>query len=177
MKNDVNRAFMFALDVHAKQTRKDGKPYITHPFSVAYQLAKNGADDDLICAGLLHDVVEDGKVAPEEIRSAFGDEVLRIVLFDTEDKTLSWRQRKEKTIDALKNCDLKCAMLICADKLSNLLDIKDSLEKIGDDVWKSFKCGKKEQEWLYRECVDALSYLSRLKMYRDLKLTVEEVFS
>ena len=43
MINKVNAAFLFALRVHGKQTRKDGKPYIVHPFSVATELAKNGA--------------------------------------------------------------------------------------------------------------------------------------
>ena len=49
MTNMVEKAFLFALEVHGKQRRKDGKPYIVHPFAVANELAKNGADDDLIC--------------------------------------------------------------------------------------------------------------------------------
>ena len=69
MTNRVNHAFLFALRVHGEQTRKDGKPYIVHPFSVATELAKNGADDALICAGLLHDTIEDGGVAPEELET------------------------------------------------------------------------------------------------------------
>ena len=81
MINKVNVAFLFALRVHGKQTRKDGKPYIVHPFSVATELAKNGADEELICAGLLHDTIEDGGVTPEELRCEFGDEVLRLVLW------------------------------------------------------------------------------------------------
>lgn len=32
MTDRVNRAFLFALNVHGGQIRKDGKPYITHPF-------------------------------------------------------------------------------------------------------------------------------------------------
>ena len=52
MTNMIEKAFLFALKVHGGQTRKDGKPYITHPFSVAMELANNGANDELICAGL-----------------------------------------------------------------------------------------------------------------------------
>lgn len=128
MINKVNAAFLFALRVHGKQTRKDGKPYIVHPFSVATELAKNGAGDDLVCAGLLHDTIEDGGVAPEELRREFGDEVLRLVLFDTENKELSWKERKDATLNALENCDRKCAMLICADKLSNIRDVLEGLK-------------------------------------------------
>ena len=67
MMNKIEKAFLFALEVHGHQKRKDGKPYIVHPFSVANALARNGADDDLICAGLLHDTIEDGGVTPEEL--------------------------------------------------------------------------------------------------------------
>ena len=78
MRNMVDRAFLFALKVHGGQTRKDGKPYITHPFLVAMELAKNGANDELICAGLLHDTIEDGGVTPEELKREFSEEVLRL---------------------------------------------------------------------------------------------------
>lgn len=176
MINKVNAAFLFALRVHCKQTRKDGKPYIVHPFSVATELAKNGADDDLVCAGLLHDTIEDGGVAPEELRREFGDEVLRLVLFDTENKELSWKERKDATLNALENCDRKCAMLICADKLSNIRDVLEGIENEGEGVWGHFKYGKDAQEWLFREYVGVLARLSDLKMYCDLKQTVDAVF-
>lgn len=176
MTDKLVHAFLFALRVHGKQTRKDGKPYIVHPFSVATELAKNGAGDDLICAGLLHDTVEDGGVAPEELRDEFGDEVLRLVLFDTENKELSWKQRKDATLHALESCDRECAMLVCADKLSNLRDLADGLKTEGESVWARFKYGREQQEWLFREYTDVLSSLSDLKMYNDLKQTVETVF-
>lgn len=70
MTDRVNRALMFALNVHGGQTRMDGKPYITHPFSVAMELVKNGANDELICAGLLHDTIDDGGVTPDELKQA-----------------------------------------------------------------------------------------------------------
>ncbi|MEI3535491.1 MAG: HD domain-containing protein [Bacilli bacterium] len=149
MTDRVNRAFMFALNVHGGQTRKDGKPYITHSFSVAMELAKNGANDELICAGLLHDTIEDGDVTPDELKREFGEEVLRLVLFDTENKKLSWKERKDATLLALENCDRKCAMLICADKLSNIRDLADGLKDEGKSFWNKFKYGRDRQEWLF----------------------------
>lgn len=171
------QAFLLALRSHGNQFRKDGNPYIVHPFAVAMELAKNGADDLLISAGLLHDTIEDGGVTPEELRMTFGDEVLRLVLFDTEDKSLPWEQRKCATLTALEHCDRKCAMLVCADKLANIKDVQTELAKFGDSVWDWFKYGKEKQEWLYRRYVTALSRLSDLKMYNELKSTVEAVFS
>lgn len=177
MSGSVKNAFLFALRVHGEQVRKDGKPYVLHPFSVATELAKNGADDDLICAGLLHDTIEDGGVVKEDLEHKFGSEVLRLVQFDTENKHLSWKERKSATLTALKSCDRKCAMLICADKLSNIQDISEGIKTNGEDFWKNFKYGRREQEWLYREYVDALCGLSGLKMYSELQQTVETVFS
>ena len=177
MTNKIEKAFLFALEVHGHQKRKDGKPYIVHPFSVANALARNGADDDLICAGLLHDTIEDGGVAPEEILHQFGEEVLRIVLFDTEDKSLSWEERKRSTLDALASCDRKCAMLVCADKLANICDVESNLAESGESVWSQFQYGREKQEWLYREYVDRFARLSDLKMYDELKATVERVFN
>lgn len=176
MRNTVDRAFLFAFQVHGGQMRKDGKPYIAHPFSVAIELAENGADDELICAGLLHDTIEDGGVTPEELRREFGEEVLRLVLFDTEDKKLSWKERKDATLLALKNCDRKCAMLVCADKLSNIKDVAKELEEEGESAWNRFKYGRDRQEWLFRAYVEVLGCLSDLKMYDELKQTVETVF-
>lgn len=172
----LEKAFLFALKVHGGQTRKDGKPYITHPFSVATELAKNGANDDLICAGLLHDTIEDGGVKPEELKREFSEEVLRLVLFDTENKELSWKERKDATLHALENCDRECAMLICADKLSNIRDLAEGLKAEGEAVWNKFKYGRDRQEWLFREYVEVLSRLADLKMYVELKQSVETVF-
>lgn len=172
----VNDAFVFALEVHRGQVRKDGKPYISHPFAVAMELAQNGAEPELIAAGLLHDTIEDAGITPEEIRDKFGDEVLRLVQFDTEDKTCSWEERKTKTLNALKSCDRKCAMLICADKLANIRDIEEDIKKNGEAIWECFKVPKNEQEWLYREYCTVFQKLSDLKMYEDLKNTVKTVF-
>lgn len=176
MNNLVNRAFLFALDVHSGQVRKDGKPYIVHPFAVANILAKNGASDELIAAGLLHDTIEDANVTAQELKQQFGEVVLRLILFDTEDKKLSWEQRKTATLNALENCDRECAMLVCADKLANISDVEIDIQQFGDSIWNRFKYGKEKQEWLYREYLTVFSRLSDLKMYTELKETVNSVF-
>ena len=176
MKDLVNDAFVFALEAHKDQTRKDGKPYISHPFSVAMELARNGAGDELIAAGLLHDTIEDAGIDPEKIRDRFGAEVLEIIQFDTENKRLSWEERKTKTLEELKNCDRKYAMLVCADKLANINDIAEDIEKNGESIWECFKFPKDVQEKLYRRYCVVFEQISELKMYDDLKRTVDIVF-
>lgn len=173
----IQKAFLFAYDVHKNQQRKDDKPYISHPFSVAIELAKNGADDELICAGLLHDVVEDAGVTRETVAEKFGSRVAELVAEDSEDKSLSWERRKQNTLDKLKNgADRSVCMLVCADKLSNIRDIAEQLDNGNTEIWNDFKRGKDKQEWLYRETLGALSSIDDLKMYEDLKFLTDRVF-
>ncbi len=69
------------ISAHKGQTRHgSGKPYSVHPIDVVETLQFMGIkDDDIICAGYLHDVLEDTKYTPEMIRTNFGDGVLSIV--------------------------------------------------------------------------------------------------
>ena len=76
MTDRINRAFLFALYAHGEQRRKDGLPYIVHPFEVGMTLARNGADEALVCAGLLHDTIEDAYITPEQLREVLGDLVV-----------------------------------------------------------------------------------------------------
>src|SRR5581483_6422783 len=55
----VRRAFAFACEKHAGQTRSSGEPYITHPVEVTEILADLEMDEQTLAAGLLHDVIED----------------------------------------------------------------------------------------------------------------------
>ena len=80
--SDVSRiqaAFRYADDAHLGQFRKSGEPYITHPLAVARILAEWHLDAATICAGLMHDVLEDTGVAKIEMAEQFGIEVTEIV--------------------------------------------------------------------------------------------------
>lgn len=176
--NDLKiKALKFAGIAHQKDVRKGGLPYILHPVSVGLKLLENGASDELVAAGFLHDTIEDANVTPETIKQEFGEEVYRLVMFDTEDKSLSWEERKNATLKALENCDDACAMLVLADKLSNIIDIHESMNRDGDSIWSMFKRGKEKQEWLYNEYIQVFSRFSHLKMYQELKQEVETVFA
>jgi len=75
----LRRAYAFAREKHAGQTRLSGEPYITHPVAVARILAGLEMDVPTVAAGLLHDVVEDAPVSPEEMVERFGSEVAGLV--------------------------------------------------------------------------------------------------
>jgi GTP pyrophosphokinase len=75
----VRRAFAFACEKHAGQTRNSGEPYITHPVEVTEILADLEMDEQTLAAGLLHDVIEDCGVTGEELSHLFGPEVAHLV--------------------------------------------------------------------------------------------------
>src|SRR5437764_11294816 len=75
----LRRAFAFASEKHAAQTRVSGEPYITHPVAVAQILAGLEMDLPTLAAALLHDVVEDTSVTTEELAERFSPEIAGLV--------------------------------------------------------------------------------------------------
>ena len=65
--DEIKKAYCLAKDLHSKQFRQSGEPYIIHPISVAIILSELKADKDTICAGLLHDTMEDTPITKEEL--------------------------------------------------------------------------------------------------------------
>ncbi|MBM7662084.1 (p)ppGpp synthase/HD superfamily hydrolase [Bacillus mesophilus] len=153
----VEQARFFAMDAHEGQTRKlSTEPYFVHPEAVAMILQDAGLSDEVIAAGYLHDTVEDTEVTISEIRERFGEQVAHIVAGNTEDKSKSWEERKQHTIDLVKTAsfDIKC--LIAADKLDNLRSMLKENEHSAQDIWSHFKRGKKQQAWYYTNVASSL---------------------
>src|ERR1700761_3814141 len=75
----LRRAYEVAAECHEGQRRKSGDPYITHPVMVATILAGLGADDQTLCAAILHDTVEDTPFTMTALRRKFGGGVAATV--------------------------------------------------------------------------------------------------
>lgn len=176
--NLVDLAIEFAAKAHQSQKRKGTDiPYISHPFAVGMILLKAGCNEEVIAAGILHDTLEDTETTEEEIERLFGPKVLHIVIGCSEpDKGASWEDRKQHTLDDLKQAPLSIRQVACADKLHNLRSIKRDLTKIGEETWSKFKKGRPEQEWYYTGLVESLGYSSRFKLLDTFQDEVEEVF-
>ena len=63
----IKKAYNYADNLHAGQMRQSGEAYISHPLNVAYILADMHADKETICAGLLHDTLEDTNITKEDM--------------------------------------------------------------------------------------------------------------
>ncbi len=172
------------MKAHQGQVRKlDGDPYAVHPIEVSLMVSKWGAEESVIIAALLHDVVEDTIWTIEEIAAAFGPEIANMVAFCSEyDKSQAWSFRKQAMIEKVKQPgNREAKLIILADKLCNLKSIARSLEENDEDaVWSSFNAPKSDQYWYYREMTLALEELESNPLcredYRMLKRMVESVF-
>lgn len=183
----INNALAIAAKIHKDQVRKGSDiPYIVHPFEVALILQENGADEEMISAGILHDVLEDGNLDIEfiksEIRDKLNEKVLEYVigaseLLENRDFTC-WDIRKQHTIDYLKDKDtpMEIKMISCADKLSNARSIIRDLQRVGDKVWDIFNAGYEKQKWYYEGLIDSLKDLKGTNMYEELKEIVKVIF-
>lgn len=153
----LDQAIKYAVDCHAGQRRKgSGRPYILHPLEVMTILNGMGADTDLLIAGLLHDTIEDTGATREDIRSRFGENVARLVTAHTEDKSRSWQERKSAAIEEVRQADRRLALLIMADKLSNLRSMERDFDAVGEKLWEYFHAPKDRQAWYYTEITGAL---------------------
>ena len=177
------KALEYAALNHKDDVRKGtATPYIVHPVEVAMILKESSLAEEIVAAGILHDILEDTNVSPEEIRSEFGEEILRLVLGASEKlenrDDRSWRKRKEHTINYLKDeADFKIKLIACADKLSNARSTLRDLEtEDPEEFWSRFNAGKEEQKWYYQSLVESLKQLDGMKMYNEFKEVVDRLF-
>lgn len=156
-------------------------PYISHPFAVAVLLLQQQCDEHVIVAGLLHDTVEDTSVTINDIRREFGAKVAEIVAGVTEpDKSLSWEERKCHMIESIRTASQEIKFVSCADKLHNVLTVRQTFDEIGDRVWERFSRGYDGQKWYSRSMVASLFHNLEKKhqkpMFFELKRMVEDFF-
>lgn len=175
-----HRAFLFAAEKHAGQTRKASTiPYIAHLMGVASLVLEFGGDEDQAIAALLHDVVEDCGGAPmlREVRRRFGNRVAKIVDGCTDSDTTPkppWRERKETYIRHLKNADEETRLVSAADKLNNIRSILSDYRSVGEAIWARFNGGRDGTLWYYRALLN--EFLRRPnRLVREFELATQEL--
>ena len=175
------RAFYFAVEKHAGQTRKASTiPYIAHLMGVASLVLEFGGDEDLAIAALLHDVVEDCGGAPmlKEVRRRFGSRVAKIVDGCTDSDTYPktpWRERKETYIRHLKTADAETRLVSAADKLNNVRSILSDYREVGESVWARFTGGREGTLWYYGALLEEFLRRKPNRLIRELKLAIKEL--
>ncbi|MDE5888496.1 MAG: HD domain-containing protein, partial [Bacilli bacterium] len=124
--DNVRKAYEVAAQAHAFQKRESGEPYIIHPLNVCMNLIRFKADGASLCAGLLHDVVEDTDYTLEEIEDMFGSDVAFLVDGVTKISNMHFNSKDEATnanirrlINSL-NDDVRIIIIKLCDRLHNM---------------------------------------------------------
>ena len=122
----VRRAYEFAAKAHAGQTRKSGEPYVTHPLAVAHVITELKLDTASICAGLLHDAVEDTSATVEQLTELFGKEIAFLVDGVTKLGKLPYSTREEQQAENFRKMllamarDIRVILVKLCDRLDNM---------------------------------------------------------
>jgi GTP pyrophosphokinase len=163
----LSRAFDFAANAHAGQTRQSGQEFIYHPWGAAKILAGLQLDEPTLAAALLHDVVEDTGVALDEVQTEFGEEVAKLVEGVTKLTRVHFQSREHaeaenyrKLIVAMAE-DVRVILIKLADRLHNLRTIE--------------YLGKQKQVQKARETLEVYAPLAHRLGIHALKWELEDL--
>jgi (p)ppGpp synthase/HD superfamily hydrolase len=123
----TRRALEFAKAHHAAQTRElDGEvPLVTHPVEVACLLNEAGNPDEVVAAGVLHDLLEDTDVEARELEERFGRDVAQLVMDVSEDPSIEDdADRKAALRRQVAEADERAAVVFAADKISKVRELR-----------------------------------------------------
>lgn len=119
-------AYRVAKSAHAGQFRQSGEPYIVHPVQIAFIAAQLNLDAAAICAGLLHDVIEDTAYSYEDIKTLFGENVAEIVNGVTKLRKIKYNTQEEQQVENLRKMllamskDIRVIIIKLIDRLHNM---------------------------------------------------------
>ena len=121
----IQRAYDVAACWHQGQTRRSGDPYITHPLAVATILAETGADDEMLCAAMLHDTIEDTPYTLAALSGEFGAGVADLVAGTAALDRIKGRGRTVSQVMAAVKCaDTRVLAIKLADRLHNMRTVQ-----------------------------------------------------
>lgn len=178
MMNRLEEAIIYATIMHQGKLRKfRNNPFILHPLEVAQILSTMTDDDEVITAGILHDIVEETDGTLEEIEKRFGKRVADLVSsesevsFPGENPKTTWKRRKEMSLRVLRNStDIGVKMLWLADKLANMRSLAALYSERGESLWDALHQNDPAMQlWYYRSIAEAVELsLNKTGAFKEL---------
>ena len=141
----VKNAELFAKSKHAGKLKKSGITYSKHLEEVVNRLKSLGViDEEVLCTGWLHDILEDTDTSFDELFEKFGRRIAVLTLsltktkfvIDTNDnstftltkkKTLSKKQREKNYGIKLKESEVDAKIIKLCDISANLGNLKNQV--------------------------------------------------
>ena len=136
----IARAFAYGEKAHEGQTRKSGEPYFSHPASVAGIITSLRLDTASVCAGLLHDVVEDTLATTTDIENEFGQEVAFLVDGVTKLSKINFASKEDRQAENFRKMlvamarDIRVLLVKLCDRLDNMRTLEHMKPEAQDRI-------------------------------------------
>jgi guanosine-3',5'-bis(diphosphate) 3'-pyrophosphohydrolase len=192
----VQKAYDYSYRMHAGQRRKSGQPYIVHPVSVAAIIADLRLDGASVCAGLLHDVVEDTLATTDDLTKEFGVEVAELVDGVTKLSKINFTSKEDRQAENFRKMvvamarDIRVLLIKLCDRLDNMRTLehvaRDTQERVARETIEiyaplanrlgiqSFKSELEDLSFKYLEpeaCAELVTQMHQTKRERDKYIT------
>ena len=181
----LRRCHAFAAESHQGQLRRSGDPYLVHPMGVAKIIADLNLDVPSICAGILHDCVEDTSATSEDLRTRFGEEIQKIVDGVTKLGQIPWTTREERQAENFRKMllamarDIRVILVKLADRVDNMRTLqyvsRDKQERVARETREIYApiANRLGLQWMKVELEDlAFQYLEPQE-WNDLRGQME----
>ena len=124
----VKNAELFAKNKHAGMMKNDGMTsHSKHLEGVVNRLKSLGViDEELLCTGWLHDIIEDTDTTFDDLFEKFGQRIAVLVMSLSKDNTLPRKQREQFYVKKLKESSIDAKLIKLCDISTNLSDLKNS---------------------------------------------------
>lgn len=127
----------FSARAHQGQAALGGGEYLRHPLEVAAILARLKVDETTLVVGLLHDALETGKLAGEEVAAKFGADVLALIEVGNKISSIPYRKSSQQQVESFRKMfvsmarDLRVILVYLADRLSDMrtLEYRDQQQQ------------------------------------------------
>jgi guanosine-3',5'-bis(diphosphate) 3'-pyrophosphohydrolase len=163
----IKRAFDYSFKMHEGQTRKSGDPYIVHPVSVAGIITELRLDTASVCAGLLHDVVEDTLASSTDLEKQFGVEIANLVDGVTKLSKINFTSKEDRQAENFRKMVVAMArdIRVLLVKLCDRVDNMRTLEHMSHDA----------QERIARETLEIYAPLANRLGMQSFKSELEDL--
>ncbi|WP_394847932.1 bifunctional (p)ppGpp synthetase/guanosine-3',5'-bis(diphosphate) 3'-pyrophosphohydrolase [Pendulispora brunnea] len=188
----IKRAYDFSYRAHSGQVRKSGDPYFVHPAGVAGIITELRLDTASVCAGLLHDVVEDTLASTKDLEREFGHEIANLVDGVTKLSKINFTSKEDRQAENFRKMvvamarDIRVLLVKLCDRVDNMRTLEfmkpDAQERIARETldiyaplanrlgMQSFKSELEDLSFKYLEpevYAELASTISRTKRERD----------
>jgi guanosine-3',5'-bis(diphosphate) 3'-pyrophosphohydrolase len=176
----IQRCFDFAAERHAGQRRRSGEPYVVHPVGVARIISDLRLDVPSVCAGLLHDCVEDTSATAEDIGRLFGQEIQFLVEGVTKLGQIPWTTREERQAENFRKMllamarDIRVILIKLADRVDNMRTLqhmsREKQERISSETLEIYAplANRLGIQWMKIELEDLAFRYVEPQAYADL---------